>query len=112
MALSMASAFRQQGLLSQLAELKEQPPGRGIAALSALCVCRKCCTTVRNLWSKSASVSLNSSVEFLECNLDATEINSKTSTDFYSEQDFLSHFGKYRETVTPKAKVFKAARRI
>ena len=50
---------------SYLSELK-QHPGRGITALSHLCVYRKYHTMVRNIWSKSAGVSLNSSVEFLE----------------------------------------------
>jgi len=65
MDLSMAEALRQQRQLSHLEELKEQPPGKGITALSGLCVCRKC-GTVRNLWSMSANVSLSSSVEFCE----------------------------------------------
>lgn len=49
-------------------------------------------TTVTNLRSQSGRASLNSSVEFLGRNLDAAEINSKTSTDFYSEQVFISCF--------------------
>lgn len=52
-----------------------------------MCVCGKCCAAVRNLWSVWVSVSSNSSVEFLEGSLGASEISSKTSTDFYVEQD-------------------------